>query len=229
MDIKHQIYELFIKNRRLRFSDIEKTLGIRSNKLSYHLTAMVKEGLLTKDEDDYILTPQGETKIPFFSQFTSQEQGMLPAVLIAIVKGKNILLLKRNKRPYQGYWGMPAATLTLHESLPSCVEREAKEETGIDCAYSHTATILHERVKEAGHYKHAFVLFLVVVKPKTTTLKESDEGKLEWFPLKTIQPSRIIPSDYHLVKKYLGKKTNIISIEMEEKEGRLISFKQEKI
>jgi ADP-ribose pyrophosphatase YjhB (NUDIX family) len=230
MDIKHKIFELFTRNKRLRFSDIEKALEIKSNTLAYHLDNMTKEGMLQKDGDDYMLSTHGEKLLPFFAHVTQKlTGGCLPVVLAAIIKDDKILLLKRKKRPYQGYWGVPGGKLHLEESIEECALREVKEETGLDCKFSHIAAIVHERVKENDAYKHAFLLFFVVLKPKTDEIKESEEGRLEWFPLKTLQPERIVPSDYQIIKNHLKEIAHVNCVIMEEKEEKIVKFESSKI
>ena len=92
MDTKHRIYELFVRNKRLRFSDIEKSIGIKSNTLTYHLNSMVKEGMLQKEDDEYQLSAHGEKLLPFFAHITQRiTGGCLPVVLAAIVKDNQIL------------------------------------------------------------------------------------------------------------------------------------------
>jgi len=223
MNTRHKIYELFIRSKRLRFSDIEKALGIKSNTLAYHLDSLIKEGLLQKEDDNYLLTTHGESKIPFFTHTT--ETGVLPAVLAAIVKNDQVLLLKRKKRPYQGYWGLPSSTLKMEESLEESILKKVKEETGLDCTFSHVAAVIHERIKENDAYKHGFILFLTVVNPESMdAARESEEGTLEWFPLKTLQPGRIIPSDYHMLKDHLDGVTHVSCVIMEEKEEKLVKY-----
>jgi len=227
MDTKHKIFELFVRSKRLRFSDIEKALDIKSNTLTYHLNSMIKEGMLLKEDDDYLLSTHGEKLLPFFAHITQKiTGGCLPVVLSAIIKDEKILLLKRKKRPYQGYWGLPGGKLHLEESIEECGLREVKEETGLDCTFSHIAAIVHERVKENEVYKHAFLLFFVVLKAKTTQIKESEEGRLEWFPLKSLQPERIIPSDYYMIKGHLKEIAHITCVIMEEKEEKLIKYQE---
>ena len=45
---REEIFKLFTENRRLKFSEIEKNIKIRSNMVSYHLEQMQKEGLLQR-------------------------------------------------------------------------------------------------------------------------------------------------------------------------------------
>lgn len=227
MDIRNKIFELFIKKKKLRFSDIEKALGIKTNTLAYHLNSMTKEGMLVKEDDEYKLSAHGEKLLPFFAHITQKiTGGCLPVVLSAIVKSNQVLLLKRKKRPYQGYWGLPGGKLHLEESVQECALREVKEETGLDCTFSHIAAIVHERVKEDNMFKHAFLIFFVVLKLKSGQLKESEEGNLEWFDLKTLQPSRIIPSNYYLLKDYLNDEAHIHQVIIEEKDERLIKLEK---
>lgn len=227
MDVQQNIFKQFVGKKRLRFSEIEKALEIKSNTLAYHLNNMVKNELLTKDEDDYLLTMQAEGMLPFITE--GMDKRVLPVVIAAIMNEGKILLLKRKRRPYKGYWALPGGKLKLDESISECALREVKEETGLDCNFSHLASVIHERVQENEIYKHAFVLFLTVVKPTSTKLKESDEGKLDWFLLKDLQPSRIIPSDYHMIQNHLDGTAEIKCVIMEEKEEKLVKFKQTKI
>ena len=100
---RKKIFELFIKNDSLRFSEIGTALGIRSNMVAYHLEQMIKDQVLEKDGDDYYrLTKKAEEMLPFFAQMTGKEVGALPVVIAAIVKDDKICLLKRKKRPYMG-------------------------------------------------------------------------------------------------------------------------------
>jgi len=228
MKIRHKIFEQFIKKRRLRFSEIEKATGVKSNTLAYHLDNMAKEGILTKDEDEYLLTVHAERMIPFFSG-KGIEVDVLPIVLAAIVQKNQILLMKRKKRPYLGYWALPGGKLKIDESIPECVVREVKEKTGLDSKFSHTASVIHSRSFEGKTYKNSVVIFLTIVKPLSTQIKESEEGKLEWFPLKNLQPARIIPSDYHMIKDHLKEITRITCVIMEEKEEKIANYAQTKI
>ena len=42
-----------------------------------------------------------------------------------------------------GWWGLPGGVMELHESLPDCVVRETREETGLE-AVSYTHLRAHE-------------------------------------------------------------------------------------
>ena len=58
---REQIFSLFVDKRSLKFSQIEKSIKIRSNLVAYHLDRMRKEGLLKKDGEQYSLTPKSKS------------------------------------------------------------------------------------------------------------------------------------------------------------------------
>ena len=51
-----------------------------------------------------------------------------------IVRGDRALLIKRGHEPRKGEWSLPGGLLELGESLTDAVQREIREETGLDVA-----------------------------------------------------------------------------------------------
>jgi ADP-ribose pyrophosphatase YjhB (NUDIX family) len=232
---RSEIFKLFLENNRLKFNEIEKCLKIRSNMVSYHLTSMVKEGLLVKKGEYYLLTEHAEKYIPLFSDIFGMDVGPLPIVLVAVVNknsknNKNILLIKRNKRPYKNYWSMIGGKLLLHEDIQEAAVRQVKEKTGLDSVFVSVNNVMHERVEGAGIIKHSFMLMFVKVVVKNMRFKETHAGELKWFNINKLESDKIIsdkiiPSDYWLIKHSLNKKINIPRLYMHENEGVISSHK----
>lgn len=217
---REAVFELFIRHRKLGFNEIEKSLAIRSNHLAYHLNKLLEEKILEKEDGCYKLTKSAEKLIPSFVHITGKEEAPVTIVVSAILNKDKICLLKRRKRPYQGYWGMPAGKLRLHESIRECALRESKEETSLDCRFKKTAAILHERVKDDNDIKHAFIIFLCKLQTSQAQLKESEEGELGWFNLKKL-PKNTIPSDKAMIYSLLKGKLSCKDVLIEDKEGNL--------
>jgi ADP-ribose pyrophosphatase YjhB (NUDIX family) len=224
---RSEIFKLFLENNRLKFNEIEKCLKIRSNMVSYHLTSMVKEGLLIKKGDYYLLTEHAEKYIPLFSDIFGMDINPLPIVLVAVVNknNKNILLIKRNKRPYKDYLSMIGGKLLLHEDIQEAAVRLVKEKTDLVSEFVSVNNVLHERVEGAGIVKHSFVLMFVKVVVKNIKFKETRAGELKWFNIDKLESDKVIPSDYWLIKHSLNKKISIPRMYMHENEGIISSHK----
>ncbi|MBI2578803.1 MAG: NUDIX domain-containing protein [Candidatus Aenigmarchaeota archaeon] len=54
-----------------------------------------------------------------------------PTTAGVIMKGNKIMLVRRNKEPYKGWWDLPGGFLDEKETPERCMIREAKEETGL--------------------------------------------------------------------------------------------------
>jgi ADP-ribose pyrophosphatase YjhB (NUDIX family) len=216
-----QIFKLFLENTKLKFSEIEKQLKIRSNMVSYHLTSMVQDGILIKKGEHYHLTDHAEKYIPIFSDMFGIEVGPLPVVLVAVMNKKQdrILLVKRNKRPYKNYWSMIGGKILLHEDFCDASLRKVKEKTGLNSEFVSLNDILHERVEGSGIVKHSFILIFTKVFVKDITFRKTNAGELEWFSINKLDPKTIIPSDYHLIKHSLNKKHKIRNLYMNEDDG----------
>jgi len=221
-----QIFELFTKNHRLKFNEIEKSLDIRSNLLVYHLDKMKQGGLIEKHDDTYQLTEKAEKMMPFFAHLTGKETGVLSVVIAAIVKGNKICFIKRNKRPYKDYWGMVGGKMVIGESIQETAVREAKEETGLDVEFDSIKTVLQEHVKENNQIKHSFLLFLVKLKALNEETQNTEEGEVKWFDLNNLKSEKIIPSDSWMIEKFFNKSIDIPAMVMEEKDGEIISFEE---
>jgi len=48
-----------------------------------------------------------------------------------IMRDNQLLLIKRNKEPFKGFWSLPGGRVKLNETIVGALLREIKEETGI--------------------------------------------------------------------------------------------------
>jgi DNA-binding Lrp family transcriptional regulator len=163
---RKKIIEIFARNLNLKFNELEKLSDMRSNELSYHIKAMIEEGILKKEGDDYLLTSKGETIAERISHFTGKEVGHMVVVIVAVTKNEKILLLRREKKPFRGYWGMIGGKTIFNESISDAVEREVAEETGIKINKEtvKVRSVLLERVKTNQGISHGNILILTEAK-----------------------------------------------------------------
>jgi len=196
--MEKQILDCFLFNHKLRFSEIEKAVGVRSNKLAYRLKELVKHGVLIKEKEVYMLSEASEYLIPYLSE----KKSILPVILVHIGNKKRAFLYKREKRPFKGYFSLPGGRIIIGEAIPSAAKRIMKDKFGIDIKFKKINSISLEQVRKNNNIIHSFLLVLVSASAKSRiNLIDVEENK-----------KQIIGSDYLLIKRDLDSKTEIKQI-----------------
>jgi ADP-ribose pyrophosphatase YjhB (NUDIX family) len=219
---REKIIMLFAKVNTLSFSEIENATGLRSNHLVYFLKQLQEEALLQKSDDGYKITIAGQKLIPNMVHLTGKESPPLAVVIAMITDGDKICLLKREKRPFQGYWSLIGGKLKHSETIIEASVREAKEETGLDVELDHFCGFCHEHVKEKGEIKHSFLFMVCKMKVVGGKLKESDEGKVSWFDISSLRDEKVVQSDLWMVENMLNKKPGLHYSVMDDHDGNYI-------
>ncbi len=195
--MEQKILSTFLYNHKLKFNEIEKLLKARSNKLSYHLKKLGDKGTLDKEGDFYKLSETAESVIPHLTE----KQSILPVILVAIKKGNKFFLYKRNKRPYKNLLSLPGGRILAGETIQQATKRIMKK-FKINCNFKKINSISLEHVKKGDKIIHSFLLILI-----TATTK----NEIEYFDPHKLK-SKIISSDYQLIKNNLNKKIKIENI-----------------
>lgn len=183
--IEKNILELFTLNEKLKFSEIEETIKIRSNKLAYHIKQLVKKGILEKKQELYCLSETAENIIPYLSNKNSP----LVVVLIRIGDNKVCFLHKRLKRPFKDKLSLPGGRLLVNETIPEAVKRIMKDKHNINAKFKKANSINFEVVKRKGKRVHSFMLILA----EATTKDKIEMKKISEYK------KEIIRSDYQLI------------------------------
>lgn len=179
------ILSLFAYHRTLTFSELEKLLAVRSNKLAYHLKRLCAKGKLEKAGLHYRLTETAEPLIPYLSSSTTP----LPVVLIHVGTKTHAFLTIRKKRPYLGHYGLPGGRLKVGETVSQAARRIMSEKFGIAVQPSRRVSFALEQVKKDNTIVHSFLLILVHAKTNEKIILQNIAQKKK----------AIIPSDYALL------------------------------
>lgn len=153
----------------------------------------------------------------------------LAVAIAALIHDEKILLIKRAKGSYVGFWGLPGGKIEKHEHVSDAAIREIQEETGICSRFTQHLGFVSEHLLENNEVFQHFLLHLCQLQPLTLRLVESKEGAVAWFALKDLPSHRekIIPSDYVMIEKMVlsqGKNYYNCVVEKKGEEHHIVRF-----
>ncbi len=116
-----------------------------------------------------------------------------------------ILLIKRNTRPFVGYWALPGGRMDPGETIEQTIVREVREETGLETAIiSVVGEYVEKGIKDDVDYEYYPTCF--VVKPVGGELKKQDSEiqEIKLFNLNQL-PSPLAFEHDKMIADYLKK------------------------
>jgi ADP-ribose pyrophosphatase YjhB (NUDIX family) len=173
-----------------KFSDLQKSLSLDSDYVTFHINALVKEGFVDKHDTGYVLSKKGKeyaNRMDTDEQVIEKQPKLSIALVIENLNGM-FLAQQRLKQPYFGYWGRPTGKIRWGETMEQAAAREALEETGltadwrIACLYhkmdftADTNDILEDKYFIVAHGTN----------PKGALITEFDGGKNAWMTNKEL-------------------------------------------
>lgn len=148
------------------------------------------------------------------------------SVAIAFVKnsGDELLLIRRVRGDYVGYWGLPGGKIEDNEHISESAVREIREETDISASFLKYLGTVSEILRSANAPKH-FLLHIVELQAAHFKTKEQSEGESRWFSKDDIKSEsiKIIPSDKLIIQNFWLTPTEKIyfNCKMREDSGKL--------
>jgi 8-oxo-dGTP diphosphatase len=117
--------------------------------------------------------------------------------------GNKILLIKRNTKPFVGYWALPGGRMDPGETIEQTIVREVKEETGLDVTIvSKVGEYVEKGIKDDVDYEYYPTCF--VVKPVGGEIKKQDSEiqEITLFSLNELPKPLAFEHDL-MIKDYL--------------------------
>ena len=104
----------------------------------------------------------------------------------AIVIDGRILLVRRLSDPEAGCWGLPGGKVDLFETAAAAVEREIREELGIEIAAGKLLCLVDQIDKLKGEHWFAPVFLITKFIGDARILEPDKHDGLAWFPLDAV-------------------------------------------
>jgi ADP-ribose pyrophosphatase YjhB (NUDIX family) len=131
--IQRHIIDVLMYAEFARFRDLRPP-RTDTNLFSYHLKALIKEGVVEKTEEGYTLSRLGLSYVDRVSTEKKVVRSQPKIITMLLVQNSNgdILLQKRDKQPYINAWTLPYGKLHIEDdTLKEAAQREAKEKLGL--------------------------------------------------------------------------------------------------
>lgn len=105
-----------------------------------------------------------------------------------VLSDGRILLIRRAKEPYKGFWALPGGFLEEGETVEEGVVREVKEETGIDVEVLRMVGVYSKPERDPrGTVSVAFLCSALTKDPRGG----DDAEEARWFPVEELKGLRL--------------------------------------
>ncbi len=101
----------------------------------------------------------------------------------AVLRGREILLIRRLTEPEAGAWGLPGGKVDWLEPVPAAVVRETEEEIGIRVELGPLLGVLDQIDPERDVHWVSPVYRVDYFTGEPRILEPQKHGGLDWFPL----------------------------------------------
>jgi 8-oxo-dGTP diphosphatase len=132
--------------------------------------------------------------------------GKTSTAIIPFPRGK-ILLIKRNTKPFVGYWALPGGRMDPGEVVEQTVVRECKEETGLDVEVVRMiGEYVEKGIKDDIDYEYYPSCFLAKVVGGEIKRQESEIQEIQLFSLNAL-PNQLAFEHDKMIQDYLNSKS----------------------
>ena len=150
--IQKSIIDVLMYKKIARFRDLRPS-RVDTNLFTYHLNALVKQGMIDKSDGGYTLSSTG---LSYVDRVSSEDkkirtQPKIISMLVVQNSDGDILLQRRTKQPYIDTWTLPYGKIHVEDvSTKQAGQREAYEKLGLKAQEMVHAGDCYIRVHSAG-------------------------------------------------------------------------------
>ena len=124
-----------------------------------------------------------------------------------IIRGDEVVLVKRGREPRLGEWSIPGGIVELGETLRQSAEREAREETGLEVEAGEVLEVFESITPDAsGKISFHYVVVDFLCKLKSGELRAGgDADEVKWFSRAQLADLQLPKSTLAVIYKALKK------------------------
>jgi ADP-ribose pyrophosphatase YjhB (NUDIX family) len=111
-----------------------------------------------------------------------------------ILRGGEILLLRRIRPPEAGCWGIPGGKVDPYETLPDAVRREVEEETGLRLGGLELLCVVDQIDRDEGAHWVAPAYVALTFEGEARNCEPEKHSGLGWFGLDALPQPLTTPT-----------------------------------
>ncbi len=128
-----------------------------------------------------------------------------------VIRGGEVLLIRRGRAPLQGYWSLPGGAVETGERLEDALCREVLEETGLPVQPIFLAAVFERMMPDAAgctefHYVLLDYVCELIPPPAGAASSEhagDDAAELGWFALDEAETLKMTPGTHDVIARAL--------------------------
>ncbi len=107
----------------------------------------------------------------------------IPSVAAVVVSSRGILLKRRSKPPFEGFWNILSGVIEVGESQEEAIVREVREEAGVDCQIIRFLDTFDLIITDPeGRVEYHFVVNVYLLQASTDKTHNNDKTvNIRWF------------------------------------------------
>ncbi len=171
---------------RARYSELQRAAAMESDVFKFHVRKLVRLGLIFKAEDSlYELTAEGKAFVSRLDKGTGREIEQPKSSMLMVVRcGSHVLGHRRDREPFNGFWGIASAPVLRGVPLAESAARELCKQTGIRTRFRVAGSY---RVIDVNHrnivLEDKIFALMVADLDRLTLPHEWSGGYSEWMSL----------------------------------------------
>lgn len=123
-----------------------------------------------------------------------------------VLRGRQVLLVRRASDPLRGQWSLPGGMLELGETLREAVQREVLEETGLRVRVDNVLEVFESIIPDAdGRTQFHYVLIDFLCHTQSDEPRAgSDVSEVAWAGVDELQRFGLSDNATSVIKKAVG-------------------------
>ena len=133
----------------------------------------------------------------------------IAGVGVVVVKGDQVLLVRRGKEPGQGRWGLPGGAVELGETVAQAAERELDEECGIEIGIRDVIEVIDRIIPDDDDQirYHYILIDLLAEHRRGDPTASSDAAEVRWVLEKELDQLELSQATSRVIRRGLQMAT----------------------